>query len=195
MCLVNLIWPPRLPTDAENMDCSSKRVLVTGGNSGIGKEIALYFASRGAEVFLLCRNEAKANQARDEIQSTTGNNRVCVEVLDLASFASVRGFVDRWSKRPHQDQRIDVLHNNAGTPVHEAASAERHPLKLSLPSSIPRWIHRGQAHHSRRSRGDLPSKLPLSFPPYHPPPPTRRIRPRCTDHPDQFPRRVHPAQP
>lgn len=47
--------------------------LVTGGNSGIGKCIALDIAKRGGTVHLVCRNKATALEAQAEIQQATGN--------------------------------------------------------------------------------------------------------------------------
>lgn len=41
-----------------------KTVLITGANSGIGKETAKNIAERGARVILACRNIAAANQVK-----------------------------------------------------------------------------------------------------------------------------------
>ena len=40
-----------------------KTAIITGSNSGIGKETALDFAKRGARVILACRDEKKASEA------------------------------------------------------------------------------------------------------------------------------------
>jgi len=55
-----------------------KRVLITGGAQGIGLEMALKFAERGAEVVIADRNEAKLGQAKARItdaeaQPTSGD--------------------------------------------------------------------------------------------------------------------------
>ncbi|XP_061414468.1 retinol dehydrogenase 13-like isoform X1 [Lethenteron reissneri] len=88
-----------------------KTVVITGANTGIGKETAVDLARRGARVVLACRDEGKAQAAADEVRQRSGNSDVVVERLDLASLASVREF----SRRLHDtEKRLDVLVNNAG---------------------------------------------------------------------------------
>ena len=69
-----------------------KTVIVTGSNTGIGKETAKDLANRGARVIMACRNLQKANIAAEDIRKTTKNGTIRVMKLDLASFASVREF-------------------------------------------------------------------------------------------------------
>ncbi|EFX61446.1 hypothetical protein DAPPUDRAFT_273379 [Daphnia pulex] len=83
---------------------TGKTVIITGGNSGIGKETAIDLAKRGARVILACRDLKKADDAR-------GNNNVVVNQLDLASLASVRQFA---SEILENEPRLDILINNAG---------------------------------------------------------------------------------
>jgi retinol dehydrogenase-12 len=90
---------------------NGKCVIITGANTGIGKETAIDLAARGARVILACRNVEKANQAASEIRAKTGNGNVVVESLDLSSFESIRQFS---SKINAQEERIDILINNAG---------------------------------------------------------------------------------
>ena len=88
-----------------------KVCIVTGGNTGIGKETARGLAQRGATVVLACRDVVKAGAARDDIARSTGLRNVEVEALDLGSTASIRAFAERF-KAKHA--RLDVLVNNAG---------------------------------------------------------------------------------
>ena len=44
-----------------------KTAIVTGSNTGMGKETALELAKRGARVILACRNSEAAEAARQEI--------------------------------------------------------------------------------------------------------------------------------
>lgn len=69
-------------------------MLITGANSGIGKETALNLARRGAKVYLACRDFSRASLAKFEIVGKTGNKNVFVKILDLSSFDSIRAFVE-----------------------------------------------------------------------------------------------------
>jgi NAD(P)-dependent dehydrogenase (short-subunit alcohol dehydrogenase family) len=92
----------------EGIDLTGKRVIVTGGASGIGVETARALASAGADVTIAVRNlEAGAMTAKD-ITATTGNEQVHVEHLDLADRSSVAAFVTAWQGPLH------ILVNNAG---------------------------------------------------------------------------------
>ena len=77
---------------------NGKTVIVTGCNTGIGKETAKDLADRGARVIMACRNLEKANIAADDIRKVTKNGSIRVMKLDLASFASVREFAEEVSK-------------------------------------------------------------------------------------------------
>nr|XP_969508.2 PREDICTED: uncharacterized protein LOC657996 [Tribolium castaneum] len=87
-----------------------KTALITGANTGIGYEIALDFAKRGARVILACRNEQKAREACRKIINETGNENVVVKFIDLSSFASVRAFVEDVKR---SEDRLNILVNNA----------------------------------------------------------------------------------
>ncbi|XP_025104046.1 retinol dehydrogenase 13-like [Pomacea canaliculata] len=88
-----------------------KTVIITGANTGIGKETAKELARRGGRVILACRDLEKAEQARAEIVLETANRSVVVKKLDLASMGSIRAFAkDIIANEPH----IDILINNAG---------------------------------------------------------------------------------
>ncbi|KAM4553003.1 retinol dehydrogenase 12-like isoform 1-T1 [Fundulus diaphanus] len=88
-----------------------KTILITGANTGIGKETAIDMARRGARVILACRDMDRANKAAEEIKKKSGNNNVVVKKLDLASLQSVRLFAKDVGAN---EQRLDVLINNAG---------------------------------------------------------------------------------
>ena len=85
--------------------------VVTGGNSGIGKETAAELAGMGARVIIAARNATKAAAAMEEIKRRAPAATVEHLPLDLASFASVRAFADTFSSR---FDHLDVLVNNAG---------------------------------------------------------------------------------
>ncbi|KAK8783070.1 hypothetical protein V5799_015592 [Amblyomma americanum] len=87
-----------------------KTAIVTGSNSGIGKETAKELARRGARVILACRSAERAQRAAQEIFADSGRT-VVVKHLDLCSFRSVRAFAEDIVK---SETRLDVLINNAG---------------------------------------------------------------------------------
>lgn len=85
--------------------------IVTGANTGIGKETARGLAAAGARVILACRNMEKAEAAREDIARSTGRDDVTAMPLDLGSVASVRQF----SARVRDElPALHVLVNNAG---------------------------------------------------------------------------------
>jgi NAD(P)-dependent dehydrogenase (short-subunit alcohol dehydrogenase family) len=92
----------------DGTDLSGKRIIVTGGASGIGIETARSLAKAGAEVTLAVRNPAAGEAVASQITAQTGSAKVLVAPLDLADQTSVRSFAARWEGPLH------VLVNNAG---------------------------------------------------------------------------------
>jgi NAD(P)-dependent dehydrogenase (short-subunit alcohol dehydrogenase family) len=85
--------------------------IVTGANSGIGKETARGLAERGATVILAVRDAAKGEAARADIVGSAPDAKVEVRSLDLASAASIRAFAKAFEQKY---ARLDVLVDNAG---------------------------------------------------------------------------------
>ena len=98
-----------------------KICIVTGSNTGIGKETARGLAQRGATVVLACRDVAKAEAARVDIAATTGNAEVHVMPLDLADSTSIMSFVRAFRER---FDRLDVLVDNAGVTTRKRATTK-----------------------------------------------------------------------
>ena len=90
-----------------------RTVLVTGGNSGIGRAAASALASEGAHVVITARDPAKGEAARAVIMETTGVS-VEVGILDLADLESVRTFARDFAAT-HDE--LAVLINNAGAVI------------------------------------------------------------------------------
>ena len=88
-----------------------RTVLITGGNTGLGKETAVALAREGALVVFTTRDAQKGATALTEIRDRSGNDGVAVMELDLARLASVREFVSAFGER---QGHLDVLVNNAG---------------------------------------------------------------------------------
>lgn len=85
--------------------------LVTGANSGIGKEAARALAGRGDRVILACRDPQRGEAARKEIAETTGNPAVELGIVDLGRQDSIREFARQFLE---SHRELHVLVNNAG---------------------------------------------------------------------------------
>lgn len=88
-----------------------KVALVTGGNGGIGKAIALRFASQGAKVAIFATNQEKGQLVVDEIFQELGEERARFYQVDVADTEAVKGQVEQVLQDFGQ---VDVLVNNAG---------------------------------------------------------------------------------
>ncbi|XP_042726062.1 retinol dehydrogenase 12-like [Lagopus leucura] len=88
-----------------------KVAVITGANTGIGKETARELARRGARVIVACRDIAKAEAAAREIRADTNNQEVIVKKLDLADTKSIREFANSFLA---EEKELHILINNAG---------------------------------------------------------------------------------
>ncbi|MFG2965945.1 SDR family oxidoreductase [Streptomyces sp. NPDC048288] len=114
-------------------DQQGKLAVVTGANSGTGKEAATRLAAAGADIVLAVRTEAKGEQAKAEILAAHPGARAEVRRLDLADQASVRAFADGLiaAGRP-----LDVLVNNAGVMNVPARTETVDGFELQLASNF-----------------------------------------------------------
>jgi NAD(P)-dependent dehydrogenase (short-subunit alcohol dehydrogenase family) len=89
----------------------SKICVITGGNSGIGKETAKILIRENYRIVLMCRNLEKAEAAQTELMKASPKAAVDIIELDLASLESVRKAAEKFNQRYHH---LDILMNNAG---------------------------------------------------------------------------------
>ncbi|XP_030629641.1 retinol dehydrogenase 12 [Chanos chanos] len=88
-----------------------KTVIITGANTGIGKETAHDLAKRGARIIIACRDMQKAEAAQKEIIEESGNQNIIIRKLDLSDTKSIREFAEGINK---EEKQLNVLINNAG---------------------------------------------------------------------------------
>jgi NAD(P)-dependent dehydrogenase (short-subunit alcohol dehydrogenase family) len=114
-------------------DQTGQLAIVTGANSGTGKEAARRLAAAGATVVLAVRTPEKGEAAADEIRAEIGTAqpepKLQVRRIDLADLASVAAFADAMiaDGRP-----VDMLINNAGvmTPPRRYTTADDFELQF-----------------------------------------------------------------
>ncbi|MFF3753585.1 SDR family oxidoreductase [Streptomyces sp. NPDC002018] len=92
-------------------DLTGKLAVVTGANSGTGKEATRRLAAAGARVVMAVRTVAKGERARAEILAEHPRAQLDVRRIDLAELASVREFADGLLA---DGTSLDLLVNNAG---------------------------------------------------------------------------------
>lgn len=92
-------------------DQAGKLAVVTGANSGIGREAAARLGGAGARVVLAVRSLEKGEAARADMVERYPGSDLVVRRLDLADLDSVRDFADGLIA---EGRPIDILLNNAG---------------------------------------------------------------------------------
>jgi NAD(P)-dependent dehydrogenase (short-subunit alcohol dehydrogenase family) len=94
----------------------NKVVVITGANTGIGKETASQLAQMGATVVMACRSKARAEQAMEDIRKTSSvpleSSQLIFVPLDLGDFGSIREAANILLLK--NLNKIDILINNAG---------------------------------------------------------------------------------
>ncbi|KAG7449874.1 NAD-P-binding protein [Guyanagaster necrorhizus] len=123
-------FPPAPKWAADQIpDLSGRVIIVTGGNTGIGKETIRALLKRNAKVYIAARSEKKAQSAIRELLKDTGKEALFLK-LDLASLKSVREAASEFKSK---ELELHILFNNAGVmwpPLHQA-SADGYDLQFA----------------------------------------------------------------
>ncbi|KAL0564908.1 short-chain alcohol dehydrogenase, partial [Marasmius crinis-equi] len=99
-----------MPFSESNIpDLQGKVVIVTGGNSGIGKQLVKVLASKGAKVYLAARSEEKFKQAVEDIGDNSGE----IEFLKL-DLTTAKGAKEAAEEFKSKESSLHILFNNAG---------------------------------------------------------------------------------
>jgi short-subunit dehydrogenase len=135
------------------VDYRARVVIVTGASSGIGRQVALDFAARGAGVILAARRADRLGDVARECERAGG--RVEAVVADVAGDGVVEGLVARALER---FGRLDVVVNNAGVPKHKqffdvTADDVEHTLRVNLiaparlvVAALPAMLRQGEGY-------------------------------------------------
>src|SRR5260370_11956220 len=108
-------------------------ILIPGATDGLGKAVAIQLARSGATLLLHGRDEARGQQTLEEIRAQTGNTRLQGDRADFAALSQGRALAERLAR---EQERLDVLVNNAG-------------LATTLPGGVAR--HESEDGYSLRS--------------------------------------------
>ena len=80
----------------ETFNVLGKVVIITGANTGIGKETAIDLAKRGGKIYMACRDINRGEAALQEVRELSGSKSVFYMQLDLASMESIRHFSQKY---------------------------------------------------------------------------------------------------
>ncbi|GKZ31770.1 hypothetical protein AbraIFM66950_000556 [Aspergillus brasiliensis] len=99
----------------------SKIVMITGGTSGIGAQVASSLASRGAQIILLTQHpptDIFLAEYIEDLRRSTNNQLIYAEQVDLSSLHSIRTFATKWIDNvPPRRLDMVILCGNAAPPV------------------------------------------------------------------------------
>ncbi|TCL72255.1 SDR family NAD(P)-dependent oxidoreductase [Rhizobium sp. BK251] len=98
-------------TEADLARQDGRRVIVTGGVSGIGYQVARAMGAKGAQVLIAGRDREKGGATLADLRRTVPNGDFAFRRLDLADLASIAAFSDSVLQDGHQ---INLLLNIAG---------------------------------------------------------------------------------
>mgnify|MGYP003466130895 FL=1 len=89
----------------------NQTIVITGGSSGLGLELARHLAKEGARLTLIARDRDRLERAAQELRAQPGGATVRIESLDIRDEAAVQACMQRIADA---DGRIDMLINSAG---------------------------------------------------------------------------------
>ncbi|KAF5350745.1 hypothetical protein D9758_010401 [Tetrapyrgos nigripes] len=122
-------YPPEPKWSTNDIpDLTGKVMIVTGANTGIGKETLKALLEHNAKVYLAARNQAKAEAAIEDIRQKTGKEAIWLK-LDLSDLKSVKAAAEEFGRK---EKELHVLFNNAGVlgPNIEELTAQGYDLQF-----------------------------------------------------------------
>ncbi|KAH8890101.1 NAD(P)-binding protein [Thozetella sp. PMI_491] len=123
--------PPPVLTESDLSDLQDKVYIVTGANTGVGKELAQILYAKNARVYVGARSEEKANAAIASIQAAAPDSKGALIFLklDLADFSTIKATAEFFLAR---ESKLHVLFNNAGVMVPPSGSKNVQGYELQL---------------------------------------------------------------
>ncbi|KAI0154788.1 short-chain dehydrogenase [Xylariaceae sp. FL1272] len=112
--LLTQFFPPKAQfTETSLPSLAGKVYIVTGANTGVGKDVARILYSKNAKVFIAGRSESKCNDAIQDIKKSHPASTGILSYLhlDLNDLSTVKASAEKFLS---QENKLHVLFNNAG---------------------------------------------------------------------------------
>ncbi|KAH8819442.1 short-chain dehydrogenase [Xylogone sp. PMI_703] len=128
------IRPPKPGFTEDHLtDLLGKVYIVTGSNTGLGKELAQILYSKNAKVYIAARSEEKAKAAIEELQkaSPSSKGQLIFLHLDLNDLTTIKASVQEFLSK---ENKLHVLFNNAGVmaPPPGSKTAQGYEMQLGV---------------------------------------------------------------
>lgn len=107
-------FPPKPKfTEKELPDLNGKIYIVTGANTGTGKELTRLLYTKNAKIYMMARSEDKTKTAIEDVQKAVPKSTGSLHYirLDLADLSTIKQTVQRFLE---SETKLHVLFNNAG---------------------------------------------------------------------------------
>ncbi|KDR82950.1 hypothetical protein GALMADRAFT_238644 [Galerina marginata CBS 339.88] len=122
--IISQSWPPKSKFAVDDIpDLTGKVVIVTGANTGVGKETAKALLTHNAKVYVAARSREKAEKAIEDLKTETGKEGIFLK-LDLSDLKSVKASAEEFLSK---ETDLHILFNNAGvmaTPIADVTAQD-----------------------------------------------------------------------
>ncbi|KAI1195136.1 hypothetical protein F5X97DRAFT_309092 [Nemania serpens] len=128
------LWPGKPGIVEKDVpDLNGKVTIVTGSNTGLGKELAQILYAKNAKVYMLARSEEKTKKAIESIKAAVpkSSGELVYLRLDLADLTTIKATVAQFLGRESQ---LHLLFNNAGVafPAAGSKTAQGYPVEIGV---------------------------------------------------------------
>ncbi|KAH6912848.1 hypothetical protein BKA70DRAFT_1265223 [Coprinopsis sp. MPI-PUGE-AT-0042] len=126
---ISQAFPPASKFSVNDIpDLTGKVAIVTGANSGVGKETAKALLAKNAKVYVAARSQEKAQDAIRDLKGQTGKDAIWLK-LDLADLKSIKSAAEEFSSK---EKELHMLYNNAGVmhPPRDQVTAQNYDLQF-----------------------------------------------------------------
>ena len=105
-----------------SLDLSDRVFMITGANAGIGGEMSKFLASKGATLYMVCRNPERGQAARDKIAEESKNEKIHLLLGDCGLESDIRRMWGEFSEHRMSvagEVKLNALVCNAGALLHD----------------------------------------------------------------------------